>query len=214
MFWEHQVLRSLKSPQKVHKVLKKSRKCTKGTQGPQTSGSQLILKMSSNSSKGQQSPRSPQRSTKGIQDDLNSSKRYQRRQNPVVVKSSQMFIKWSSKSPQNFLKTVLKWSTRSHQKFQKGSSMFWEHQVLRSLKSPQKVHKVLKKSRKCTKGTQGPQTSGSQLILKISSISSKGPKSLEVLIGPQKVFQSTSKSPRSYQRRQNPVVVKSSSNVH
>ena len=87
----------------------------------------------------------------------------------------QMFIKWSSKSPQNFLKTVLKWPTRSHQKFQKGSSMFWEHQVLRSLKSPQKVHKVLKKSRKCTIDTQGPQTSGSQLVLKISSISSKGP---------------------------------------
>ena len=85
-----------------------------------------------------------------------------------------MLIKWSSKSPQNFLKTVLKWSTRSHQKFQKGSSMFWEHQVLRSLKSPQKVHKVLKKSRKCTKGTQGPQTSGSQLILKMSSNFSKG----------------------------------------
>ena len=212
--------------------------------------------MSSNSSNGHQSPRSPQRSTKGIQGDLNSSKRYQRPQNPVVVKSSsnvpknspqmfhkksskvperffnvlrapgrqvfqnssngpecpqkftkmhkryprssdlrfstdpqnvlkflkrlskpskssevlkrysswhqspqevinvvkilwswkvpQMLIKWSSKSLQNFLKTVLKWPTRSHQKFQKGSSMFWEHQVLRSLKSPQKVHKVLK----------------------------------------------------------------------
>ena len=296
-FWENQVLRSSKIPQRVQKVLKKSRKCTKGTQGPQTSGSQLILKMSSNSSKGHQSPRSPQRSTKGIQGDLNSSKRYQRPQNPVVVKSSsnghqmvltesskvpknspqmfhkksskvperffnvlrasgpqvfqnsskgpespqkvkkmhkryprssdlrfstdpqnvlkflkrsskpskssevhkryssrhqspqevinvvkilwsskvpQMLIKWSSKSPQNFLKTVLKWSTRSHQKFQKGSSMFWEHQVLRSLKSPQKVHKVLKKSRKCTKGTQGPQTSGSQLILKMASNFSKG----------------------------------------
>ena len=66
-------------------------------------------------------------------------------------KVPQMFIKWSSKSPQNFLKTVLKWSTRSHQKFQKGSSMFWEHQVLRSLRqsskgpqSPQKVKKMHK----------------------------------------------------------------------
>ena len=281
----------------VQKVLKKSRKCRKGTQGLHTSGSQLNLKMSSNSSKVHQSPRSPQMSTKGIQGDLNSLQRYQRLQNPVVLKSSsnghqmvltdssnvpknspqmfhkkpskvperffnvlrasgpqgfqnsskgpespqkvkkmhkryprssdlrfstdpqnvlkflkrsskpskasevhkryssrhqcpqevinvvkilwsskvpQMFNKWSSKSPQNFLKTVLKWSTRSHPKFQKGSSMFWEHQVLRSLKSPQKVHKVLKKSRKCTKGTQGPQTSGSQLILKMSSNSSKG----------------------------------------
>ena len=90
-------------------------------------------------------------------------------------KVPQMFIKWSSKSPQNFLKTVLKWSTRGHQKFQKGSSMFWDPQVLRSSKSPQKVHKVLKKSRKCTKGTQGLHASGSQMILKMSSISSKVP---------------------------------------
>ena len=173
-FWENQVLRSSKIPQRVQKVLKKSRKCTKGTQGPQTSGSQLILKMSSNSSKGHQSPRSPQRSTKGIQGDLNSSKRYQRPQNPVVVKSSSNGHQMSSQSPQMFLKTVLKCSTRSHQKFLKGSSTFWEHQVLRSSKIPQRVQKVLKKSRKCTKGTQGPQTSGSQLILKMSSNSSKG----------------------------------------
>ena len=89
-------------------------------------------------------------------------------------KVPQMVIKWSSQSPQMFLKTVLKCSTRSHQKFLKGSSMFWDPHVHRSSKSPQKVHKVLKKSRKCTKGTQGPQTSGSQLILKMSSNSTKG----------------------------------------
>ena len=88
-------------------------------------------------------------------------------------KVPQMVIKWSSQIPQMFLKTVLKCSTRSHQKFLKGSSTFWEHQVLRASKIHQRVQKVLKKSRKCTKGTQGPQTSGSQLILKMSSNFSK-----------------------------------------
>ena len=66
MFWDPHVLRSSKSPQKLNKVLKKSRKCTKCTQGPQASGFQVIHKMSSNSSKGPHSLRSPQRSTKGI----------------------------------------------------------------------------------------------------------------------------------------------------
>ena len=251
MFWDPHVLRSSKSPQKLNKVLKKSRKCTKCTQGPQASGFQVIHKMSSNSSKGPHSLRSPQRSTKGIQDDLkvrkelstsskscgpqtyskghqmvltkssnvsyekNSKgpqevikksrkctnvtqvlsglsfstdpenvlkfikrsskpskssvvhKRYSRRpqcpQNNINVlkipwssKVPQKVIKWSSQSPQKFPKNVLKRSARSKQKFLKGSSMFWDSQVLRSSKSPQKVHKVLKKSRKCTNVTQGP----------------------------------------------------------
>ena len=139
------------------------------------------------------------------------SSRHQRPQEVINVvkilwasKVPQMFIKWSSKSPQNFLKTVLKWSTRSHQKFQKGSSMFWEHQVLRSLRSPKKVHKVLKKSRKCTNGTQGLQTSGSQLILKMSSNSSKGyqsprspHRSTKRIQGDFKVLKYLSTSPKS-----------------
>ena len=143
MFWEHQVLWSSKSPQKVHKVHKRSGKWTKGTQGTQTSGSQLILTMSSNSSKGHQSPRSPQRSTKGIQATSIPQKAYQRPQNPVVVKGSsnvhQMVLTKSSKVPKNIPQKV-------HQRSSKGpenSSMLWDPQVRRSSKSPQKVHKVL-----------------------------------------------------------------------
>ena len=203
-----------KSSKSLRKVLKRSRKCTKGTQGPQVAGSQLILKMSSNSSKGHLSPRSPQRSTKGIQGDLNSSKRYQRPQNPVVVKSSsnghQMVLTEYSKVPKN-----------SHQMFHKKSSKVPERffNVLRSscpqvLKSPQKVHKVLKKSRKCTKGTQGPQVAGSQLILKMSSNSSKGHQSPRSPQRSTKGIQGDLNSSKRYQRPQNPVVVKSSSNGH
>ena len=174
MFWEHQVLRSLKSPQKVHKVLKKSRKCTKGTQGPQTSGSQLILKMASNFSKGYQSPRSPHRSTKRIQGDFKVLKNLSTSSKSSVGNQVRKILNVlkSHCNPQRH--QVLNSFTRSHQKFLKDSSTFWENQVLRSSKIPQRVQKVLKKSRKCTKGTQGPQTSGSQLILKMSSNSSKG----------------------------------------
>ena len=182
MFWDPHVHRSSKSPQKVHKVLKKSRKCTKGTQGPQVAGSQMILKMSSISSKAPQIPRSPHRSTKGIQGDIKVPKKLE---NPVVVKSSSK---------------VLKRSTRSHQKFLKGSSMFWDPHVHRSSKSskdsPQKVKKMHKRY---------PRSSGQ--VLKWSSkcplFPQKGLKSLEVLIGPQKVFKATLKSPKS--QRQNPV---------
>ena len=74
--------------------------------------------------------------------------------------------------------------TRSHQMFLKCSSMFWEHQVLRSSKSPQKVHKVLKRSRKCTKGTQGTSdlrfSTDPQNVLKFLKRSSKPSKSSEV----------------------------------
>ena len=123
----------------LQKVLKRSTKSTKGqgkwikgTQGTQTSGSQLILKMSSNSSKGHQSLRSPQRSTKGIQGDLNSSKSYQRPQIPVVVKGSsnvhQMVLKKSSKVPKNSPQKVHKRSSKGPEH----SSMLWDPQVLRS----------------------------------------------------------------------------------
>ena len=101
-FWEHQVLRSTKSPQKVHKVLKKSRNCTKGTQDPQASASQLILKMSSNSSKVLQSPRSPQRSTKGIQDDLKVLKMLS---TSSISCCRQTFLKWSSNGLHNGLRS-------------------------------------------------------------------------------------------------------------
>ena len=202
MFWEHQVLRSSKNPQKVvPNVL-------------QTSGSQLILEVSSNSSKGHQSPRSHQKSTKGIQGDLNSSKRYQRPQNPVVVKSSsnghQMVLTKSSKVPKNSPQMV-------HKKSSKVPGRFFN--VLRAsgpqvFKKSSKVHKVLKKSRKCTKGTQGPQTSGSQLILKMPSNSSKGHQSPRSPHRSTKGNQGDLKSSKRYQRPQNPVVVKSSSNGH
>ena len=214
MFWEHQVLRSLKSPQKVHKVLKKSRKCTKGTQGPQTSGSQLILKMASNFSKGYQSPRSPHRSTKRIQGDFKVLKNLSTSSKSSVGNQVRKILNVlkSHCNPQRH--QVLNSFTRSHQKFLKDSSTFWENQVLRSSKIPQRVQKVLKKSRKCTKGTQGPQTSGSQLILKMSSNSSKGHQSPRSPQRSTKGIQGDLNSSKRYQRPQNPVVVKSSSNGH
>ena len=186
-FWENQVLRSSKIPQRVQKVLKKSRKCTKGTQGPQTSGSQLILKMSSNSSKGHQSPRSPQRSTKGIQGDLNSSKRYQRPQNPVVVKSSsnghqmvlaefsnipknspQMFHKKSSKVPERFFNVLRASGRQVFQNSSKGPA-----KSSKSQENAQKVPKVLR-----------PQVLN--WSSKCPQIPQKVIKALEVLRGPSK----------------------------
>ena len=172
-FWENQVLRSSKIPQRFQKVLKKSRKCTKGTQGTLTSGSQQILKMTSNSSKGYQSPRSPHRSRKGIQGDFKVLKNLSTSSKSSVGNQVRKILNvlkshWNPQRHQ-----ALNRFTRSHQKFLKDSSTFWENQVLRSSKIPQRVQKVFKKSRKCTKGTQGPQTSGSQLILKMSSNSSK-----------------------------------------
>ena len=214
MFWEHQFLRSLKSPQKVHKVLKKSRKCTKGTQGPQTSGSQLILKMSSNSSKGYQSPRSPHRSTKGIQGDFKVLKNLSTSSKSSVGNQVRKILNvlkshWNPQRHQ-----VLNRFTRSHQTFLKDSSTFWENQVLRSSKIPQRVEKVLTKSRKCTQGIQGPQTSSSQLILKMSSNSSKGHQSPRSPQRSTKGIQGDLNSSKRYQRPQNPVVVISSSNGH
>ena len=133
------------------KFLKGSRKSSKSQENaqkvPKVLRTQVLnwfLKMSSNSSKGHQSPRSPQRSTKGIQGDLNSSKRYQRPQNPVVVKSSsnghQMVLTESSNVPKN-----------SPQMFHKKSS-----------KVPERFFNVLRSScpqvfKKSSKGPQSPQ---------------------------------------------------------
>ena len=112
----------------------------------------MILKMSSNSSKGHQSPRSPQRSTKGIQGDLNSSKRYQRPQNPVVVKSSsnghQMVLTKSSKVPKNSPQMVHKKSAKGPEKFfnvlrYSGPQVFKKSS--KRPQSPQKVKKMHKK---------------------------------------------------------------------
>ena len=208
------VLRSSKIPQRVEKVLKKSRKCTKGTQGPQTSGSQLILKMSSNSSKGYQSPRSPHRSTKGIQGDFKVLKNLSTSSKSSVGNQVRKILNvlkshWNPQRHQ-----VLNRFTRSHQKFLKDSSTFWENQVLRSSKIPQRVEKVLTKSRKCTQGIQGPQTSSSQLILKMSSNSSKGHQSPRSPQRSTKGIHGDLNSSKRYQRPQNPVVVISSSNGH
>ena len=188
---------------KVHKILKNSRK----SRPSQPSGSQLILKISSkgqenaqkvpnvlrtqvlkwssNYSKGPQNPRSPQRSCKRY------SKRPQSPQKFINVlkilwssKVPQMVIKWSSQSPQSSSKQSEKRSTRIHQKVLKSSSIFCDPQVLRSSKSPQKVHKILKKSRKCTKGTQGPRSpqvlNWSSNVLNFLKRSSKPSKSTEV----------------------------------
>ena len=193
---------------------KKSRKCTKGTQGPQTSGSQLILKMSSNSSKGYQSPRSPHRSTKGIQGDFKVLKNLSTSSKSSVGNQVRKILNvlkshWNPQRHQ-----VLNRFTRSHQTFLKDSSTFWENQVLRSSKIPQRVEKVLTKSRKCTQGIQGPQTSSSQLILKMSSNSSKGHQSPRSPQRSTKGIHGDLNSSKRYQRPQNPVVVISSSNGH
>ena len=193
MFWEHQVLRSSKSPQKVHKVLKKSWKCTKGTQGPQTSGSQLILKVSSNSSKGHQSPRSPQRSTKGIQGDLNSSKRYQRPQNPVVVKSSsnghQMVLTKSSKFPKNSPQMVHKKSSKVPERFFNVLRSSCPQVFKKSSKGPQSPQKVKKMHKRYPRSSDLRFSNDPQNVLYfLKSVI----KALEVIRSPQKVSKATS----------------------
>ena len=184
MFWEHQVLRSSKSPQKVHKVLKKSRKCTKGTQGPQTSGSQLILKVSSNSSKGHQSPRSHQKSTKGIQSDLHSSKRNQRPQNPVVVKGSsnghQMVITKSSKFPKNSSQLVHKKSSKVPVRFFTVLKSSCPQFFKKSSKGPQSPQKVKKMHKRYPTSSDLRFSTDPQSVLKFLKRSSKPSKSSEV----------------------------------
>ena len=165
-----------KSLKRSTKSLKKSRKCTKGTQGPQVAGSQLILK---NVLKFRQKVIKALEVLRGPQKVFKSTSIPQNVINVLKIlwssKVPQMVFKWSSQSPQMFLKTVLKCSTRSHQKFLKGSSMFWDPHVHRSSNSPQKGPQSPQKVKKLHKRYQGPQVSGSQMILKMSSISSKGP---------------------------------------
>ena len=204
MFWENQVLRSSKIPQRVQKVFKKSRKCTKGTQGPQTSGSQLILKMSSNSSKGYQSPRSPHRSTKRIQGDFK------------VLKNLSTSSKSSVGNQVRKILNVLK----SHCKPNGIRSSIGSQEVIKSswkiLQCSEKIRssglpKFLKGSRKSSKSQENAQKVPKVLRPQVLNWSSKCPqipqkviKALEVLIGPEKVFKAISKSSKIYQRPQSP----------
>ena len=139
--------RSTRSPQKV----KKMHKCYPRTS--QASVSQLILKMSSNSSKGPQSPRSPQWSTKGIQDDLN------------VVKT----ISTSSKS-------------LGRQKFLKRSSNGL-HKALKSsqIKSSKGPREVIKSSWKVLQCFEILRSSGLQKVHKRSTKSSKSQENAQML---------------------------------
>ena len=82
------------NPQKVKKMHKRNPRSS------QASGSQLILKMSLNSSKCPQSPRSPQRSTKGIQDDLKVLKKLSTSSKSC---DRQKFLKRSSNGPHKVL---------------------------------------------------------------------------------------------------------------
>ena len=124
-------------------------------------GPQKILKSSSKSSKISQRPRSPQYVI-----------RFAKILN--ILKSP-----WNPRRPQ-----VLNRSTRSHQLFLEGSSMFWEHQVLRSSKksskdtqSPEKVKKMHKRY---------PRSSGlsfstdPQNVLKFLKMSTKPSETSEV----------------------------------
>ena len=198
--------KSSKGPQSPQKVKKMHKRYPRSSDLRFSTDPQNVLKFLKRSSK-------PSKSSE-------VHKRYSRRPQFLKTLSTsfkilwsskvpQMVIKWSSQSPQKFLKTVLKWSARSHQKFLKGSSMFWDPHVHRSSKSPQKVHKVLKKSRKCTKGTQRPQVAGSQLIRKMSSNSTNGyqsPRSPQVFkaISKSKNLSTSSKSSVGSQVREDP----------
>ena len=219
--------RSPKDPEKVpqrfeilrtsglQKVLKRSTKSSRYQENAQNVLRPQVLKWSSKYSKVPQSPRIPERSSNGTQIVPKSSRICQRPQSPqYVIRFAKVLnilkSPWNSQRPQ-----VLNRSKGSHQKFLKGSSMFWEHKVLRSPKRPQKIHKALTKSRKCTNVTQGP------LRPQVLNWSSKCPqipqkilKALEVLRGPQKVFKMASKSSKRSQRPQNPLAVKRSSKGH
>ena len=232
--WNPKIPQVLKRSTRSHQKFQKNLQCFEILR---SSGLQKVLKRSTKSSKSQENaqkvpkvlrpqvlnwsskcPQIPQKVIKALEvlrgpqkvfkATSKSSKSYQRPQNPVVVKSSSNVIKWSSQSPQKFLKTVLKWSTRSHQMFLKCSSMFWDPHVLRSSKSPQKVHKVLKK---CQENAQKvPKVLRPQVLnwsSKCPQIPQKVIKALEVLRGPQKVFKATSKSSKIYQRPQSPQYV-------
>ena len=153
--------------------------------------------MSSNSSKGHQSPRSPQRSTKGIQGDLNSSKRYQRRENPVVVKSSsnghQMVLTESSKVPKNSPQMFHKKSSKVPERFFSVLRSSCPQVFKKSSKSPQSPQKVKKMHERNPRSSGLRFSNDPQNVLYFLKSAIK---SLEALIGPQKVFKSTPQSPQ------------------
>ena len=133
--------------------------------------------MASNSSKGHQSHRSPQRSTIGIQGDLNSSKSYQLPQNPVVVKSSsnvhQMVLTKSSKFPKNSPQKVHKKSSNVPERVLNVLRSSCPQVFKKSSKGPQSPRKVRKMHKKV------PNVLRHQ-VLKWSSNYSKGPQSLRI----------------------------------
>ena len=209
--------KSSKFPQRFFNVLKASghqffKKSSKGPQNPQkfkkmhkryprssqSSGSQLILKMSSISSKGPQSPRCPQRSAKGIQNDLKFLKKLS---TSSKSRDRQKFLKWSSNGPHKVLKISKKQSSKGWQSPQKLKKMHKRYP--RSSQSsglnwcskyPQKVKKMHKRS---------PTSSG----LRPSNdpqITQKVLKLLEFFKGPQTILKSSSKSSKVYQRSKRP----------
>ena len=166
--------KSSKGPQSPQKVRKMNKRYPRYSDLRFSTDPHNVLKFLKRSSK----PSKSSEVHKRYSSDLNSSKAYQRPQNPVVVKGSsnvhQMVLTKSSKVPKNIPQNVHQRSKnipqKVHQRSSKGpenSSMLWDPQVRRSSKSPQKVHKVL-----------------------------------EVLIGPQKVFKVTSNTSTIYQRPQ------------
>ena len=131
--------KSSKGPQSPQKVRKMNKRYPRYSDLRFSTDPHNVLKFLKRSSK----PSKSSEVHKRYSSDLNSSKAYQRPQNPVVVKGSsnvhQMVLTKSSKVPKNIPQKV-------HQRSSKGpenSSMLWDPQVRRSSKSPQKVHKVL-----------------------------------------------------------------------
>ena len=182
---------SSKSPQNFLKtVLKWSRNLKSRKVLQRASGPQVFKK----SSKGPQSPQ-----VKKIH------KRYPRSSKVIqlILKMASRFSKGykSPRSPHRSTKRI-----QGDFKVQK----FKRPQRVQVKQNPQKVKKMHKRYPRSSDLRFSTDQKFSKGVLKFLKRSSKPSKSSEV----QKVFQSTSKSPRSYQRPQNPVVVKGSSNAH
>ena len=210
-----------KGPQSHQKVKKMHKRYPRSSGLRFSTDPQNILNFLQRWSKPLEVRRGPQKVFKATS---NSSKSYQRPQNPVIVKSSsnghQMVPTKSSKFPKNSPQNVPKKSSKVPQRF---FNVLKKASVLSSSKSPQKFHKIHNKPRKCTKGTQGPRSPqvlnwSSNCLLKVKKMHKRYPTSsglgssndpqitqkvlkiLEILKGPQKILKSSSKSSKIYQR--------------
>ena len=202
-----EILKGLKSSIGPPEVIKSSWKVLQWSESIRSSGPQNVLKRSTKSSRSQENvqkvpkvlrpqvlnwsskcPQFPQKVIKALdvhrgpqkvfKTTSNSSKSYQRPQNPVIVKSSsdghQMVLTKSSKFPKNSPQKVGK-VLKNSRKCTKGT------QGPRSPQASTDPQNILKRSRKCTKGNQRPQDWVPRMILKLLKSFSKSSKSWKVL---------------------------------